>query len=119
VTQLYAPDAIDVWHAVAHVNEFKREIRGRCRHDFMPKQPPVAKRPHKDKYCAGCEGVEEQVRAAGAKQPPKQTIGDSQIKQSALPPPGAGSVTGTQPHVGTHPSIVGKPGDTMAQIIKP
>jgi hypothetical protein len=56
---LYAPDRIGTWHMVAATNEFKPEVRGKCGHDFEPARPPVEKRPHPDKYCCGCLGVEE------------------------------------------------------------
>ena len=59
-TPLYAPDRIGTWHMVAAANEFKREVRGKCGHDFAPAKPQAERRPHPDKYCCGCLGVEEQ-----------------------------------------------------------
>jgi hypothetical protein len=65
--QTYACDGIDVWHAIKHVDEFGHRARGKCRHDFAFTKPPVAKRPHPDKYCAGCLGVEEREAEAAKK----------------------------------------------------
>lgn len=58
-TQLYAVDGIGTWHAVAHCDEFSRDVIGRCKYRFTPAQPQIEKRPHPDVYCAGCLGVEE------------------------------------------------------------
>jgi len=80
--QLYAPDAIDTWHAVANANEFAHQVRGKCGHDFKPKTPSAAKRPHKDKYCAGCLGVEERE----AKRTPTHTSPDPSKTRATAPP---------------------------------
>lgn len=63
MTQLYALDGVDIWHAVDRVYECCCTVRGRCGHEFTPKRSPTARRPHKDEYCAGCKGAEEREAA--------------------------------------------------------
>jgi len=58
MTPTYSCDSIGVWHQIKHIDEFSHRARGACGHDFELKTAPVAKRPHKDKYCAGCLGAE-------------------------------------------------------------
>jgi hypothetical protein len=57
---LYTADRIGVWHAVPPTSEFGREIRCGCGAIFIVRNPLIEKRPHKDSYCAGCKGAEEQ-----------------------------------------------------------
>jgi hypothetical protein len=62
----YCLDAIGVWHAVAWLDDFGHRVRGKCRHDFAFTSPPVSRRPHKDRYCAGCLGAEQKEKASQA-----------------------------------------------------
>jgi hypothetical protein len=66
--QLYCPDTIGIWHAVAVCNPEFKQVRGKCRHDFMPTGPMLTKRPHPDKYCSGCLGAEEREEKARQKE---------------------------------------------------
>jgi hypothetical protein len=56
--QQYFVDHLGNWHAMKYFDGGHCAV-GRCRHTFKLQGPPVTKRPHADKYCAGCKGDEE------------------------------------------------------------
>jgi hypothetical protein len=104
--RLYCTDAIDTWHSVAALNEFKREVRGRCGHDFAPKTPPVTARPRESAMCSGCLGAEE--RAALFTRPPTPPVGRANsITATQVTPLPPAVIVGQRGAFGGHKNIVG------------